>query len=97
MNKSQSKENTCTGPIDDSEMKGERKTLLMLRTGDKGVVVRIVGGQGACKRLNELGLVPGTKVELVNKIASGPVMIRVKGSKLALGRGLANKVEVIVQ
>ena len=57
--------------------------------------MKIAGGHGACKRLNELGLVPGTSIEVVNKISSGPIMIRVKGSKLALGRGLANKVEVI--
>jgi len=76
---------------------GQKKTLLSLKVGEKGVVVRILGGQGACKRLNELGFVPGTEVKLVNKISSGPVMIQVKGSKLALGRGLANKVEVIVK
>ncbi len=81
----------------DSNIKGQKKTLLTLKVGEKGIVVRILGGQGACKRLNELGFVPGTEVKLVNKISSGPVMIRVKGSKLALGRGLANKVEVIVK
>ncbi len=80
-----------------SNIKGQKKTLLSLKVGEKGIVVKILGGQGACKRLNELGFVPGTEVKLVNKISSGPVMIRVKGSKLALGRGLANKVEVIIK
>ena len=81
----------------DSKIGGQMKTLLSLKVGEKGVVVRILGGQTACKRLNELGFVPGTEIKLVNKISSGPVMIQVKGSKLALGRGLANKVEVIVK
>lgn len=81
----------------DSSISGQKKTLLSLKVGEKGVVVRIIGGQSACKRLNELGFVPGTEVKVVNKISSGPVMIQVKGSKLALGRGLANKVEVIVK
>lgn len=95
MNNSESKDKYCPKDIDESELSGKRESLLGLKVGEKGIVVRIAGGHGACKRLNELGLVPGTKVEVVNKIASGPVMIRVKGSKLALGRGLANKVEVI--
>ena len=73
------------------------KPLLMLQVGRKGIVGKIVGGRSACKRLNELGLVPGAEIEMVNKIANGPVMIRVKGSKLALGRGLANKVHIIIE
>jgi len=73
------------------------KPLLMLQVGRKGIVGKIKGGRSACKRLNELGLVPGEEVEMVNKIANGPVMIRVKGSKLALGRGLASKVYVILE
>ena len=73
------------------------KPLLTLQVGRKGIVGKIVGGRSACKRLNELGLVPGAEIEMVNKIANGPVMIRVKGSKLALGRGLANKVHIIIE
>ncbi|NPE09259.1 MAG: ferrous iron transport protein A [Asgard group archaeon] len=69
----------------------------MLQVGRKGIIGKIVGGRSACKRLNELGLVPGVEIEMVNKIANGPVMIRVKGSKLALGRGLANKVHIIME
>ncbi|NHJ32217.1 MAG: ferrous iron transport protein A [Asgard group archaeon] len=73
------------------------KPLIKLQEGRKGIVGKIVGGKSACKRLNELGLVPGAEVEMVNNISNGPVMIRVKGSKLALGRGLASKVHVIIE
>jgi Fe2+ transport system protein FeoA len=73
------------------------KPLLTLLVGRKGFVGKIIGGRSVCKRLNELGLVPGTEVEMVNKIANGPVMIRVKGSKLAIGRGLASKVYIILE
>ncbi|MFW9923771.1 MAG: ferrous iron transport protein A [Candidatus Thorarchaeota archaeon] len=71
------------------------KSLLMLKTGQSGIIKDILGGHRACKRLNELGLVPGVEVVVVNKISSGPLMIKVKGSKLALGRGLADKVIII--
>lgn len=73
------------------------KPLLTLQIGRKRRIAKIIGGRTACKRLNELGLIPGVEVEMINKIASGPVMIRVKGSKLALGRGLASKVYIIIE
>jgi ferrous iron transport protein A len=76
----------------DGDVPDSAVSLLSLQIGEKGKIVKISGGRGACKRLNELGLVPGTEIEVVNKISSGPVMIKVKGSKLALGRGLAAKV-----
>jgi Fe2+ transport system protein FeoA len=69
--------------------------LLDLAIGRKAIIHSLHGGHVACKRLNELGLVPEAIVEMVRKINHGPVMIRVKGSKLALGRGLALKVQVI--
>lgn len=78
----------------DGEIPESPKSLISLQIGEKGKIVKISGGRGACKRLNELGLIPGTEIEVVNKISSGPVMIKVKGSKLALGRGLAIKVLV---
>ncbi|MBN1330534.1 MAG: FeoA domain-containing protein [Candidatus Heimdallarchaeota archaeon] len=84
---------TCS--IGDEELEKSAKSLLQLMVNEKGIIVLITGGRTACKRLNEMGLVPGTEIELVNKINSGPVMIKVKGSKLALGRGLACKVMVI--
>jgi ferrous iron transport protein A len=73
------------------------KSLLMLDVGRKGLVGKIVGGRSVCKRLNELGLVPGTEIEMVNRISNGPVMIRVKGSKLAIGRGLASKIYIVIE
>jgi len=94
MANSQYNKSECFSELDKSHKKNT-KSLLQLHTGEKGKIIRITGGQGACKRLNELGLVPGVEIELVNKISSGPVMVRVKGSKLALGRGLAQKIEIV--
>ncbi len=81
--------------IGDEELEESAKSLLQLEVNQKGIIVLIAGGRTACKRLNEMGLVPGVEIELVNRINSGPVMIKVKGSKLALGRGLAAKVMVV--
>lgn len=86
-----------TDKLDDNSSEKKAISLTELPLGKIAIVFQITSGQGACKRLNELGLIPGARVELVNRISSGPVMIRVKGSKLALGRGLARKVKVIVK
>lgn len=95
MVETRSKDDCCE--LNGNDPNRPSKLLLDLKIGRKGIVVKIVGGRTACKRLHELGLIPGVEVEMVNKIASGPVMIRVKGSKLALGRGLATKVYVIIE
>ncbi|HUT80878.1 MAG TPA: FeoA domain-containing protein [Candidatus Bathyarchaeia archaeon] len=89
------KDQSFLSSIGDKELEKSAKSLLQLEIGEMGIIVLIVGGRTACKRLNEMGLVPGVQINLVNKINSGPVMIKVKGSKLALGRGLASKVMVV--
>ncbi|MBD3193158.1 MAG: hypothetical protein GF308_21170 [Candidatus Heimdallarchaeota archaeon] len=71
---------------------------MVLEKGEWGIVAqKIQAGRGACRRLTELGLIPGTPVQMVNKIKRGPVLIRVKGTKLAIGRGLACKIRVYAQ
>ncbi len=47
------------------------------------------------KRLEDLGLTPGTKVTVVKSAPfQGPVELRVRGATLALGRGMAERIIV---
>jgi Fe2+ transport system protein FeoA len=87
----------CADKLNDSSLEKKAISLIDLPLGKTAIIYQIKSGHTACKRLNELGLIPGVHVELVNRITSGPVMIRVKGSKLALGRGLARKVMVVLK
>lgn len=66
-----------------------------LRDGQSGKVTFIRGGHNVLRRLLDMGLTPGTRISVV-RIAplEGPVEIRVRGSRLALGRGIASKVFV---
>ena len=49
------------------------------------------------KRLTDLGLTPGTKVTVVKSAPfKGPLEVRVRGSRLALGRGMASRILVDV-
>lgn len=77
--------------------------LTALKDGESGVVTSIRQGRGRGrgrswgfhKRLVDLGLTPGTRVMVVKSAPfRGPVEIRVRGSRLALGRGMAERIFV---
>lgn len=74
--------------------KEKDKTVLTdLKDGQTGIIVSIIGGKNASKRLADLGLNPGAEIKVIGRILfSGPVQIEVCGSKLVLGRGLSSKI-----
>lgn len=67
--------------------------LTALATGGQGRVKAIRAGRQATKRLYEMGFNTGALVKVVKNDA-GPVIVNIKGNKIALGRGLASKVEL---
>ncbi|MBC7319793.1 ferrous iron transport protein A [bacterium] len=70
------------------------RPLSTLKVGEKGKIVRLIGGTGMIKRLSDLGFVPEQEVEVVRSAPRGPIAIRVKGTIYALGRGVADKIYV---
>ena len=50
-------------------------------------------GYGVRTRINDMGLV-GCIFKVIIKIEHGPILIEVRGTRLALGKGLAEKVNV---
>ena len=67
--------------------------LESLPTGTKAKIVEIKGGANFIQRLYQMGLTPGTTVEVVMN-SRGPVVVRVRGVTVALGRGMAARVFV---
>lgn len=63
--------------------------------GQRVRVSQICAGQRVTARLCALGLTPGTPVDVVS-VGGGPMILQVLGSRLVLGRGMANKVLVRV-
>ena len=73
-------------------------SLTELEDNQTGIIVTILGGEKAAKRLADLGLTPGTEITVTSRtLFSGPVRIDVFGSKLVLGRGLASKIMVEIK
>jgi len=58
------------------------------------VCVDIVGGHTVRHRLTGLGILPGTPLELLSAPPAGPVLVEVRGSRVAIGRGMAQKILV---
>ena len=67
--------------------------LAFLNPGEQGTVKEISSGKSATKRLYEMGLNTGAKVKVMKNDA-GPLIISLSGSKIALGRGLAQKIMI---
>lgn len=53
----------------------------------------IQGGKKLRRRLVELGLTPGTSLRILQD-SGGPMILAVRDSRLALGRGMAEKLTV---
>jgi ferrous iron transport protein A len=68
--------------------------LAMLRENCEAVIVEINGGMGLTRRLAEMGFTNGTRVKVLHSSPPGPILVMVRGSRIALGRGLAMKIFV---
>lgn len=71
----------------------ENKLLIQLNPGDNVKVKKISAGSCATKRLYEMGFHTGANIEVV-KNDTGPIIVSLSGNKIALGRGLAQKIIV---
>lgn len=69
-------------------------TLAESPSGARTVVRALRGGQELVSRLTALGIVAGTSVEVLQNRGRGPLLIRVRDTRIALGRGEAAKVMV---
>jgi len=68
--------------------------LTMLRPGMRGRVVAIHGGRGLAMRLYQMGFVLNTVIEVISN-NRGPVIVRVRGATVALGRGIASRIMIM--
>lgn len=68
--------------------------LVLATRGERVRVVRLTGGKQAQERLRSMGIVVGACLEIINNSASGPFVVAVNDSRIALGSGIAQNVEV---
>lgn len=99
----------CSLGVDDCEQCEEARSrmsaeiplttqLSRLHPGEEGTVAYVRSGKQSGKRLHDMGLTPGTQIKMVNAAPfKGPIEIEVRGTSLALGRGLASHVYINVE
>ncbi|MGC9400683.1 MAG: FeoA family protein [Anaerolineae bacterium] len=68
--------------------------LAMVAPGEEVRLTAIRGGQRMRRRLADLGLNLGLTVRVIQRDGHGPLILAVKDSRLALGRGVAHKIMV---
>jgi Fe2+ transport system protein FeoA len=86
-------------PILDSNQKAQvqdLKAVSNLPTGGYGVVRLLHGGEEFTHRMVTLGFTPGVEVKVMQNYGHGPILVCVRDTHVALGRGEALKVWVEV-
>lgn len=68
--------------------------LSSLKSGERGVVHQLHGGEGFAVRVTVLGFTVGAEVTMIQNYGRGPVIVAVRDTQVALGRGEALKVLV---
>ena len=72
--------------------------LTEMKAGEKGMVVDVLGGRGAFRRLEALGIRIGKKITKVSRgFLWGPVTVQAGGTQIGIGHGMASKIMVEVE
>ena len=68
--------------------------LTFAKSGSRVRIAAIDAGCGFQGRLAAMGIALGEEIEVIQNAASGPFIVVVKGSRIMLGRGMAQKIQV---
>ncbi len=68
-------------------------SLAMVGIGESRVIIDFVGKEDVKRHLQDIGFVKGESVKLLSQNESGLILL-VKGSRVAINRGLATKIMV---
>lgn len=74
-------------------MKAALFPLSMTSIGETVCLESISGGEKINQHLTALGLTPGIEISIIQD-SGGPLLISVRDSRIALGRGMAQKIMV---
>ncbi len=71
---------------------GRAVTLGTLPAGKTATIAELQGGRGFTTRMAALGFTPGAEVTMIQNFGRGPIIVLVRGTRIALGRGEAERV-----
>ena len=73
---------------------GDRLALSALRAGQTAKVEALDGGHVFASRLVSLGFTPGARLRVVQNYGHGPLIVSLRDTRVALGRGEAGQILV---
>ena len=68
--------------------------LYQMKNDEFATVSAIEAGHMLQARLASMGILPDTTIKLIKKSTGGPLIVEVKGVKIAIGQGMAKKIVV---
>lgn len=68
--------------------------LSAVNSGELVEIKRMAGGHHFLSRLASLGFTPGARLRVVQNYGRGPIIVNVRDTRVALGRGEAEKILV---
>ena len=71
-----------------------RTKLSAVRGGESARIRQLAGGQVFMSRLAPLGFFPGARLRVIQNLGRGPLLVAVYDTRVALGRGEADKILV---
>jgi len=77
-----------------SESKKSLKPLVSVSAGSDVKLAIIDAGRELKQRLANMGIMPGCLLHVLTNDRFGPFVIAIKGSRVILGRGMAQKIMV---
>ena len=72
----------------------EGPSLSSVRSGESVQIRRMAGGHRFLSRLATLGFTPGAHLEVLQNYGHGPIIVRLRDTRVALGRGEATMILV---
>jgi ferrous iron transport protein A len=75
-------------------MKDNLLHLSDIQSGQNARLKKIIGGQEIRQRLTAMGFLPEQIILVVKNGHPGPLVVKVKESKIVLGRGMSQKIKV---
>jgi ferrous iron transport protein A len=71
-----------------------RTKLSAVHGGESARIRQLAGGQLLMSRLAPLGFIPGARLRVLQNLGRGPLLVAVYDTRVALGRGEADKILV---
>lgn len=65
-----------------------------VRNGEFAQIYNLRGGHGILSRLAALGFTPGARLQVVQNYGRGPIIVSLRDTRVALGRGEARHILV---